>query len=291
MDKHDIALELIDPPLVPRQINVDTPEFRELVLDIRDRGLLQPLVVNTVGTRYRLMAGHRRLLACRAADLLDAPCNVLTVPEETEIDYTLRENLHREDMSPVDEGAAFGAMTEGLGLSVQQIAERVGKSVAYVRDRLKLVTGDPDVMAAVRDGRISLSVALELLRCEHAGDRANLLYHAARSGWNARSVRNQVNKYAADRAALPPTADPETPLVSREVAPVLTAVCQMHRGEVGLGEVLLTCICTRCYPMFEALSADVAAAAASAQEDDPRGPTHGSGSEAAPGVPGARGEH
>jgi len=247
VDTLSVSLDLIDPPLVQERATLHTPAFEDLVTDIRERGLLQPIVVRPLDGRFRVVAGYRRTEAARQAGLLEVPCVVRALDDAAELAARFAENAHRENPNPVEEGALFAAMQEGLGLTAAAIAQRVTRSAAYVAARLELVRGPEAVRDAVQDGRISFSVAHELLRCPHPADQAHLLHHAAAGGCTAALMRGWVTDAARRRALQPADADPREAVVSPAAPPILTGVCDWHEKPVPLDGLLSFRVCPICY--------------------------------------------
>ena len=150
-----------------RQI-IDKKPLDELVTSIRQHGILQPIVVETVANgKYKLQIGSRRLAAARIIGLEKVPALVLDdrLEEEKSIAVMLVENLHREDIDPIDEAEAFAKLKD-MGTKVSAIARLVGKERTYVSHALRLLRLHPKVREAVREGTISREHALALLRLE-----------------------------------------------------------------------------------------------------------------------------
>ena len=247
METVDISLDLLDPPLIPRTGPIDAVRFQELVDDIRERGILQPVIVTPNEARWRVSAGWRRCLAAREAGLLVVPCVVKTMDEYDEVATTARENLHREALHPVEEGAMFAAMHEGQHLTISGIAEKVGKSPTYISDRLAVVRGPEDVRTALLDGGVTFSVALELIKVAHDADRAWLLYHAVRDGATAQIAREWVKKKILERQSAPntPALAPGTP--AYEEPPVVLVACEWHLGQSPASSMHYVRYCPACY--------------------------------------------
>ena len=264
MDTQEVSLDLMDPPAVVERAQVAGEELNELVADVRARGLISPIVVRAVEGRFRVVAGYRRYLAAQAAGLLTVPTIVRAMDDAEELSLRYRENAHRVNPNPVEEGALLAAMQEGLGLTTPAIAERIGRSPRYVHARLALVHGPESVRDAVLGGDVSFAVAQELMRCQHAGDQAFLLGHAKSSGANATLVRQWVEDAGRRRAALPAGADREAPVVSASAPPIILGMCEWHRGQVPLDNLLRFGCCAQCYQYLVAirdkLAADEAAA-------------------------------
>lgn len=253
METVDISLDLLDPPLIPRSGPIDAVKYQELVDSIREKGILQPLIVTPNGDRWRVSAGWRRATAAREAGLLTVPCVVKTMDENDEVSTTLIENLHREDLHPVEEGAMMAAMHEGLHLTVAGISVRVGKSPTYVSDRLAVVRGPEDVRDALLDRTISLSVALELIKVQHDGDRRYLLYHAVRDGTTSQMMREWVKDKIRERQARPDAPTPQPGSTPYEEPPVVMTACEWHLGQYPASEMHYMRVCPACFLQLQGI--------------------------------------
>ena len=163
----ELGLDLIDATEGPRK-TLEKEPLDELVASIAQHGVLQPLVVEPGEEgRYRLQIGRRRLAAARMAGLETVPALVLDSPlgPEESLEVRLVENLHREDLDPIDEAEAYAALRE-MDIKVSEIARRVGKSRPYVSHAMRLLRLHPKVRAAVRQRTIDREHALTLLRLE-----------------------------------------------------------------------------------------------------------------------------
>ncbi len=159
----NLALDLIIPsPLQPRQ------EFRgehlqELVESIRERGIIQPLIVRKVDKRYELIAGERRWRAARELKLAEAPVIVRNASDREVLELALIENLQREDLNPIEEASAYQRLHNDFGLTQEDISKRVGKSRASIANAMRLLDLDPDVQSMLKHARISVGHAKVLL--------------------------------------------------------------------------------------------------------------------------------
>lgn len=147
---------------------IDKEPMDELVASIKQHGILQPIVVETVEDgRYKLRIGSRRMAAARIIGLEKVPALVLDdrLEAEKSIAIMLVENLHREDLDPIDEAEAFATLRD-METKVSAIARLVGKERTYVSHALRLLRLHPKVREAVREGSISREHALALLRLE-----------------------------------------------------------------------------------------------------------------------------
>ena len=162
-----LDIETIDAEEGIRRI-IDKKPIDELVTSIKQHGILQPIVVETAeGGRYKLQIGSRRMAAARIIGLEKVPALVLDdrLEAEKSITVMLVENLHREDLDPIDEAEAYATLKD-MGTKVSAIARLVGKERTYVSHSLRLLRLHPKVREAVREGTISREHALALLRLE-----------------------------------------------------------------------------------------------------------------------------
>ncbi len=247
MQTVDLPLDQLLPPVVIMRDDMDQAGFKELTDDIRAHGVEQPLIVCRLEDKYRVVAGWRRKLAAEAAEMLTVPCVVKDLDEAQEVEVMLRENLHRENPSPLDEGKMFCVMNEGLHLTPEGIAQRVGKSVSFVRSRMAVMRGPEKVVDALRTGHITLSVALELQRCTAPEDLDYCLYWAISGGATADLVQRWVRERNLARAAGETGAAPSIAPSSAAPSEVMLGRCDWHRGQVPLDGVLGFHLCGSCY--------------------------------------------
>jgi ParB family chromosome partitioning protein len=194
----EISVELIDPsPDNPRS---DLGNLKEMAESIRQVGVLQPLQVRPNGDRFALIYGHRRLAAAKLAKRATVP--VFFAPETDEAaDHTRRlvENLHREDLTPLDEAKGYQQLL-ALGVSGGQrgLAKLVGKSQSHISKRLALLELPEDVQAHVDSGRITPTDAVELSKLSDEPER---LQKAVKVGlaYGGSSLTHQVKRELAAR--------------------------------------------------------------------------------------------
>jgi ParB family chromosome partitioning protein len=163
----NIKIEQIDVDEGIRHTIEEAP-LEELAASIARHGVLQPLVVEPGEEgRYNLQIGMRRFTAAKMAGLGTVPAIILDAPLGVEDSLVMRliENIHREDLDPIDEAEAYSALRE-MGVKVSEIAKRVGKERTYVSHSMRLLGLHPKVREAVRQQNIPREHALALLRLE-----------------------------------------------------------------------------------------------------------------------------
>ena len=147
----------------PRQV-IDEEALQELADSIRAQGVMQPIVLRSVGeNRYEIIAGERRWRATQVAGLEKIPAIVREVNDETAVAMSLIENIQREDLNPMEEALALQRFIEDFDLTHQQVAEAVGKSRTAVTNFLRLINLSPDVAQMLAQGEIEMGHARALL--------------------------------------------------------------------------------------------------------------------------------
>ena len=139
--------------------------LKELADSIREKGLLQPLLVRPQGDGYELVAGERRYRAALMAGLQEVPAVVKDLTDREALELALVENLQREDLSPVEEARGYQALLE-MGLTQEEVARRVGKARSTVANALRLLQLPPEALEALERGEITAGHARALLMLE-----------------------------------------------------------------------------------------------------------------------------
>jgi len=136
----------------------------DLVESIRAQGVLQPIVARPRSKGYEIVCGHRRTEAARVAGVAEIPAVVRELSDDQVLEAQLVENLERADMHPLEEAEALARMLARPGWSQQRVAEKIGRSVVFVAQRVQLLTLSPRCQKALDAERVSVGVALELAR-------------------------------------------------------------------------------------------------------------------------------
>lgn len=168
--------------------------MEELVQSIRERGVLQPLLVRAQGEGYELIAGERRLRASIAAGLGEVPVRVLAVDDRAALELALIENLQREDLDPIEEAEGYRALADRFDLTQEQIAERVGRARASVTNALRLLSLPEPVRKMLQDGRLSIGHAKVLLGLAIPAEQILLAEQSMREGLSVRDLEKRVAK-------------------------------------------------------------------------------------------------
>ena len=189
----DIAVGSIEPnPLQPR-VHFDEETLAELAESIREIGVLQPVLVRPLGAgSFQLIAGERRWRAATRAGLAVIPAIVRDTDDLGSVEQALIENLHRQDLTPLEEAAAYQQLIEDFTLTHEQVATRVGKSRSAVSNTLRLMSLPPSIQALLADGRLTAGHAKALLGTPDRAFQEQLARRAVGEQWSVRMLEDAV---------------------------------------------------------------------------------------------------
>lgn len=210
MEFRNVPIAQIRDPKSPARESMDEDKFLELCQSIADLGLIEPLVLEDCNVDFEVIAGHRRLLACRAVGLLTVPCMIRRNKTVTALSIMIHENAFREDMNPVEEGRFYlRALEEECGGDVDKLCAMLKRDRNFVEGRILLLQGYPKVVAALEGGHISIAVSRLLNKCQDPNRLLILLDMAMAGGANARQVADWVRDANGQEPIQLPAADPE----------------------------------------------------------------------------------
>lgn len=192
-----IPISLIEPD--PRQPRTLLGDLDELAASIRDRGVLEPILVRRVADApqesFRIIAGERRYRAAQQAGLFELPAIELDVSEQEALEIALIENLQRKDLTPFEEADGYRALADRHGYTQEEIAEAVGKSRTVITESLSLLHMPPRVRDAVQAlGISSKSLLLEVLKAGSDEEMLRLLEEVSSRGLNRDDLRRRLRK-------------------------------------------------------------------------------------------------
>ncbi len=166
---HALKLDQLQPGKYQPRTRMDEGSLYELAESIKAQGVMQPILVRSVGSdRYEIIAGERRVRAAKIAGLDDVPVLVRDVPDEAAAAMSLIENIQREDLNPLEEAQGLKRLTEEFGLTHEQAAQAVGRSRSAASNLLRLLNLVPSVQQLLMAGDIDMGHARALLPLDGA---------------------------------------------------------------------------------------------------------------------------
>lgn len=197
----EVPIEALSPnPNQPR-VHFDEDSLAELAASIREIGVLQPVLARDMGDgSYQLVAGERRWRAARRAGLTTIPAIVRRTGDLSSVEQALVENLHRQDLTPLEEAAAYQQLIEDFGLTHEQVSSRVGKSRSAITNMLRLLSLPPAIQHLLADGRLSAGHARALLGSPDRAFQEHLAKRAVGEGLSVRAVEDAIRDRQAGGA-------------------------------------------------------------------------------------------
>lgn len=207
----EIPVGAIGPnPRQPRTTFEDE-SLEALALSLREVGVLQPIVVRRGATGFELIAGERRLRAAKLVGLATIPAVVRESDDAESLREALIENIHREDLNPIELGEAFRELLEELGLKQETLAERLGVSRSHVANTIRLLSLPSEVQQLLAQGKIQAGHGRALLALGDGEAQRSLALRAAAEELSVRDVEEVVRRYVDQPASGPPEAPEALP--------------------------------------------------------------------------------
>ena len=206
----NIAIDLIDDPQISMREKVDDSELDELMSDMREHGLIEPVVLNKKGNRFEVIAGYRRTRAARLLGWALIEAKVMEVSDEMSFALRLAENLLRKNVDPVNEARYIGEIILRTKKTPDEVAKLLHRSLFWINERLK-VFEMPDYMKEhLKLKKYPLGAALELVQIQNEITRRYYANYASTYGVNVANARrwrmivNAQNEAAGEPSFLPP---------------------------------------------------------------------------------------
>lgn len=188
------GIEEVQPnPYQPRKAH-DDAHLQDLVASIREKGILQPLVVRRKGQGYELIAGERRWRAAQKAGMKELPIIIKDVSESEILELSLIENIQREDLNPIEEAEAFKGLVEQFHLTQEEISRRVGKDRTTIANALRLLKLPPEIRQNLLDGEISMGHARAFLSLDGPEKQRLALKKVLAAGLSVRQTESLVKR-------------------------------------------------------------------------------------------------
>ena len=196
----DIAVGSITPnPFQPRR-TFDDAALSELAASIEASGLLQPILVRSVGSRFELIAGERRWRAAQRLGWPKIPAIVREFDDQTVLTLALIENLQRDDLSPLDAAIGYQRLVTDFKLPPAEVARLVGKDRSTIANTLRLLKLPNDVQELLQSRQLSEGHARALLTLNSPAEMSRVGQQVVENGWSVREVEALVRGEAASRS-------------------------------------------------------------------------------------------
>lgn len=194
-----VRTELVKPcPYQPR-LEFNSAKQEELIASIREKGILQPIIIRKVADGYEVIAGERRLRAAKSLNLPEIPAVVRNVSDEEAMVISIMENIQREELNAIDEAKAFFRLINEFNLTQDSVAQSVGKDRSTVSNLLRLLKLPAEIQKSIAEGQINMGHARALLSIETLSGQLKLFNNILEGNLSVRAVENLVKNQTRHR--------------------------------------------------------------------------------------------
>jgi ParB family chromosome partitioning protein len=240
--QNEIDINLISPnPKQPRTV-FDEAALKELMVSIKEIGILQPPVVREVsGGRYELIMGERRYRAAKAVGLKTIPVIIRQTPDNELLREALIENIHRSQLNPLEEGAAYAQLLSDFNCTHEELAAKLGRSRPHLSNTMRLLTLPQAVQKRVALGIISAGHARALLGLTDAAEIEKLANRIVAENLSVRSVEEIIATGGSGKKSTkrkPRSGNPELNEIAEELGDYLDTRVKIE-GSAGKGKIVI----------------------------------------------------
>jgi ParB family chromosome partitioning protein len=197
----ELDIEEVSPnPLQPR-MKFDPGSIEELARSMRESGVIQPILVVPEGETYRIIVGERRWRAAQKAGLKKIPVLIRQIPKERQLEISLVENVHREDLNPLEIAHVYQRLIRELDYTQEEIAARVGKDRTSVSNYLRLLNLPEPIQNYLSENKISMGHARALLALEEPESQIALAREIVHQNLTVRDVERLISRRKGRRSA------------------------------------------------------------------------------------------
>ena len=200
---NDLLVDEISPNRLQPRSYFDDTKLEELVTSIEEHGVLQPVVVQKADSGYELIVGERRWRASKKLGLKKIPAVIREVSDEQSLEIAIIENIHRQDLNPIEEAEAYARLANEFALTQEMVAKKVGKSRTAVANTLRLLKLSRKIKEDLISEKISMGHAKALLGLENSKQMETLRKEIIKQDLTVRQTEGRVNKIKADSVNKP----------------------------------------------------------------------------------------
>jgi ParB family chromosome partitioning protein len=234
-DRRTVPLAALKPGRFNPRRSFSEAQLEELAASIRERGLVQPIVVRpSSGDSYEIVAGERRWRAAQLANLHDVPVIVRTLNDQEAVEIAIIENVQREDLNAIEEGEGYRLLIEGHDYTQEDLARIVGKSRSHLANTLRLLKLPEGVQDLVRSGALSAGHVRPLIG---RADAAALAERIVSRGLNVRQVEALTQDRGPAKAKRHKSKDSDTRAAEAELRETLGLDVEIRKGKGEKGEL------------------------------------------------------
>jgi ParB family transcriptional regulator, chromosome partitioning protein len=202
----EIEIDLIRPGEQQPRNTFDEAKLQELAQSIRATGIIQPLLVRRRGGLFELVAGERRWRAAQLAGLTRVPAIVREIPDESLLELALIENIQRQELNAIEEANAYRRLIESLGLTQDEVAQRVGRDRTFITNYLRILKLPNEIQSLLEQEKLTFGHARALLGVADPQMQRRLAQRIHKNNWSVRETEHRIRALNAQKPS--PAAAP-----------------------------------------------------------------------------------
>jgi len=200
----EIEIDLIRPGEQQPRTSFDEVKLQELAQSIRVSGIIQPLLVRRRGGLFELVAGERRWRAAQLAGLTRVPVIVREIPDENLLELALIENIQRQELNAIEEANAYKRLIESLGLTQEEVANRVGRDRTFITNYLRILKLPTEIQSLLEQEKLSFGHARALLGVSDPHLQRRLAQRIYKNNWSVRETESRIRNMTRPNQPTPP---------------------------------------------------------------------------------------
>lgn len=232
-----LSIEQIIPSCFQPRQKMDLKELEELTFSIKEKGIIQPLLVRKVGSKFEVVAGHRRFRAAKSLGLKELPAIVRELSDRETFIFALTENLQRKDLNPIEESQAFKKLSNEFGLSYDEIARMIGKDKTSISNSVRLLKLPQEIQEALGKNFLTRTQARTILGLRTQEEQKALFYKILKEGLSVREIEEKVRSVSLRRKKFSP--DPFVSKVEEKLKKALGTKVKINNKKNNSGKIII----------------------------------------------------
>jgi ParB family transcriptional regulator, chromosome partitioning protein len=222
---------IVPNPFQPRK-KFSKGKMEELVNSLREKGIIQPILVRNMGEKYEIIAGERRWRAAQEIGLEEIPIIVKRdIDDANSLEISLIENIQREELNTVEEANAYKELIEKFEYTLEKVGQMMGKDKTTVSNSLRILTLSREILDLIEDGKISAGHAKALLSVQNEKKRKKVLQVILRKGLSVREAEHLAKRISEPKTTTTKSKDPETAGLEEQLQHKLGTRVSIYQGK------------------------------------------------------------
>ena len=232
-----LPIEKLKPSSFQPRLEIDSQELEELSSSIKEKGVIQPIMVRKVGLEFEIVAGYRRFQAAKSLGINELPAVIKELNDQDAFVFALVENLQRKNLNPIEEAMAFKRLNEEFHLAYEEIAQMVGKNKTTISNSIRLLKLPQEMQDALRKNLLTHTQARTILGAETEEEKRRLFYKIIKEGLSVREIEQKVRKTSKRKRTV--STDPFVLEVEEKLRKTLGTKVKIYNKRNNRGKIVI----------------------------------------------------